>query len=159
MKPILPRIFLVFILALILSIIPLPEIMQEFRLPWVCLLFLYIQFFLPRYFNLVALLIMGCCLDVLLSTMTGQHAVALILVSWMASTKARRIQFFAMSQQMITVGFFCLVYEAMIIFIDAFSGFGFVLWKPLVCGLLAMVLWPWMRILLDSMLILGPARR
>jgi len=159
MKPVFPRIFLLLILTLMLSIVPLPEIMQAFRLPWVCLLFLYIQFFLPQYFNVFLLFMMGLCLDVLLSTVIGEHATALLLVSWMASSKARRIQFFSMGQQMMLVGFFCLIYQVIIIAIDAFLGFDHAIWMPLVCGLSAMFVWPWIRILLDSLLILHPARR
>ncbi len=46
------RLFLGFILALVLSILPMPELISDFRPPWVLLLVLYIEYFLPGNFKL-----------------------------------------------------------------------------------------------------------
>ena len=88
-----------FIVALILSILPMPELISAFRPPWVLLLVLYIEYFLPGNFKLTTLLIVGLLLDVLLSTVIGEHSFALLLVTWIASSKSRRFQFFSMMQQ------------------------------------------------------------
>lgn len=97
-----------FIGALILSILPMPELISIFRPPWILLLVLYIEYYLPGNFKLTTLLFVGLALDILLSTVIGEHSFALLLVTWLASTKSRRFQFFSIMQQICLIGFFCL---------------------------------------------------
>lgn len=144
------RFLLVIPLTLILSIIPIPAILNEFRPPWICMLILYLQCFLPRYFNLSLVMILGLCQDVLLSTVMGEHAFALLCFSWIVSTKSRRFQFFSIFQQMALTGFCCFIYQAILVLIDIASGFHFILWKPLITGLSAIILWPWVRLSFDT---------
>lgn len=88
------RLCLGFIVALLLSILPMPELISAFRPPWILLLVLYIEYFLPGNFRLTTLLFVGLLLDVLLATVIGEHSFALLLVTWIASSKSRRFQFF-----------------------------------------------------------------
>ena len=141
-----------FILALILSILPLPELISAFRPPWVLLLVLYIEYFLPNKFKIITLLLLGLTLDVLLATVIGVHSFALLLVTWIASSKSRRFQFFSMMQQIFLVGFFCLLYQAVITFIDALFGFHINAYVPFVSAVVGMFFWPWIRLLGDDML-------
>ncbi|TAL64144.1 MAG: rod shape-determining protein MreD, partial [Legionella sp.] len=117
------RLGLAFIAALGLSILPLPEMISSFRPSWVLLLILYIEYFLPGNFKLTTLLLVGLMLDVLLSTVIGEHSFALLTVTWIASTRSRRFQFFSMMQQIVLIGFFCLLYQLIICFIDGMLGF------------------------------------
>ncbi len=148
-----------FIGALILSILPMPELISAFRPPWVLLLVLYIEYFLPGIFKLTALLIVGLLLDALLSTVIGEHSFALLLVTWIASTKSRRFRFFSMVQQICLVGFFCFLYQSIISFIDALLGFNYSLFMPFASAALSMFLWPWIRLLGDGSLLLRPNYR
>lgn len=142
-----------FIGALILSILPMPELISAFRPPWILLLVLYIEYFLPGNFKLIALLIVGLLLDVLLSTVIGEHSFALLLVTWIASSKSRRFQFFSMIQQILLIGIFCLFYQAVISFIDALLGFNYSMFMPFASALLGMFIWPWIRLLGDGSLL------
>lgn len=82
------RIFLTLLSTLILTIIPMPELLLGIRPPWVLLFVLYIQFFLPGYFNLISLFLLGLCMDVLLATTIGEHAFTLMLTTWVSSGKS-----------------------------------------------------------------------
>ncbi len=146
------RLVLAAIIVLALTILPLPALLAGVRPPWVLILILYLQFFLPEHFNLVFLLIIGIALDVLLSTVIGEHAFALSLVTWIASSKARRFRLFTMSQQMALVGFFCLLYQMLILIVDSSLGYyyGFIL--PLGSTLISILLWPWVRLIADESL-------
>lgn len=159
MKAIPLRIGLGFTAALILSILPLPELISVFRPPWVLLLVLYIEYFLPGNFKLVALVVMGLLLDVLLATVIGEHSFALLLVTWIASSLSRRFQFFSMVQQICLVGFFCLLYQFVIFFIDALLSFNCSLLTPFASAFLAMFFWPWIRLLGDDLLLIRLAYR
>lgn len=150
MTPFFRRFLLIIPFTLILSILPTPEILTAFRPPWVCMLILYLQCFLPRYFNLVLVMVLGLCLDVLLSTIMGEHAFALLCFSWIANTKARRFQFFSIFQQMAFIGFYCFLYESVLLSIDVLSGFHYILWKPFSTALLAIIFWPWIRLSGDA---------
>ncbi|HAT5043500.1 TPA: rod shape-determining protein MreD, partial [Legionella pneumophila] len=104
-------------------------------------------YYLPGKFKLTALLIVGLLMDVLLSTVIGEHSFALLLVTWIASTKSRRVQFFSLIQQVCLVGFFCFLYQSIIIFIDALLGFNYNLIMPVTSAILGMIIWPWIRVL------------
>lgn len=153
------RLIVATILALALTILPLPELLVGLRPPWALLLLLYVQFFLPNQFNLILLVAIGLALDTLLSTVLGEHALALSLVAWIASSKARRFDLFTMSQQMALIGLFCLFYQMLILFIDYSLGYysGFVM--PLVSTLITILLWPWIRLIADEGLVVRAAYR
>ncbi|KTC81377.1 rod shape-determining protein MreD [Legionella brunensis] len=146
------RLFIAIVLALALTILPLPDLLIGLRPPWVLMLVLYLQFFLPNYFNVVILLVIGLALDVLLSTVLGEHAFALSIVSWIASNKARRFNFFSMGQQMALIGFFCLLYQVLILIMEAFLGYHIALLMSIGSAAISMVLWPWVRLLADDTL-------
>jgi len=152
MNPLYLRIVTAIIIALALTILPLPELLLELRPPWILILILYIQFFLPDYFNIVFLLIIGLVLDVLLSTVLGEHAFALSLVAWLANSKARRFRLFAMGQQMALIGFFCLLYQGLIVVIDASLGYYYGFLMSLGSTAISVLLWPWMRLIADDAL-------
>lgn len=153
MKNLRLRLTLGFIIALILSILPMPELIVDFRPPWVLLLVLYIEYFLPGNFNQITLLFVGLLLDVLFATIIGEHSFALLLVTWIASTKSRRFQFFSMMQQIFLIGFFCLLYQAIISLITALLGFHYNLFMPLASAGVGMFLWPWIRLLGEDTLL------
>ncbi len=148
------RLVLGFIIALMLSILPMPEIIADFRPPWVLLLILYIEYFLPGNFNQTTLLFVGLLLDVLLATVIGEHAFALLLVTWIASTKSRRFQFFSMMQQIFLIGFFCFLYQAIISTTDFLLGFNYNLVMPFTSALISMFAWPWIRLLGEDTLLI-----
>ena len=153
MKNLRLRLWIGFIGALVLSILPMPEILSSFRPPWILLLVLYIEYYLPGNFRLTTILITGLLLDVLLSTVIGEHSFALLLVTWIASSKSRRFQFFSMIQQICLIGFFCLLYQSVISFIDALLGYHYSLLMPLTSAVLGMFFWPWIRLLGDGSLL------
>lgn len=147
------QIWVAFLGALVLSIIPLPDLIAEFRPPWMLLLVLYLEYFLPSKFKLTSLLLVGLLLDVLLSTVIGEHSFVLLLVTWIASNKSRRFQFFAMPQQICFIGFLCLLYQALISFIDSLLGFNYSLFLPVASAFTSMLFWPWIRLLGDGSLL------
>lgn len=146
------RLFFLLLLASVLTILPLPHVIAGFKPPWVLLFVLYIQFYLPQYFNVAILFFVGLCLDVLLSTALGEHAVALILTTWFAASKVRRFNFFSILQQMMLVGLFCLVYQGIIFLMDAYMGYRHGLLVGVGAASLGLLFWPFMRLLGESTL-------
>lgn len=153
MKNLRLRLSLAFLVVLILSILPMPELIADFRPPWVLLLILYIEYYLSGNFNQTTLLLVGLMLDVLLATVMGEHSFALLLITWFASSKSRRFQFFSMMQQMFLVGFFCLLYQGIILIFTALLGFHYNLLMPLASALTGVFLWPWICLLGEELLL------
>lgn len=139
------RLLIALFIAFVLTILPLPDMIMGLRPPWVLMFVLYIQFFLPNYFNITLIFFLGLCLDVLLSTVIGEHAFALLLTTCFAVGKARRFNFFSMVQQMFLVALFCLFYQLIIFLIDAFLGYNNGPWMAVGTALLSMMFWPWVR--------------
>lgn len=150
MNPVTLRISLACILALILTIMPLPEMFTSIRPPWILILMLYLQYYLPDYFKVSLLFILGLILDTLLSTVIGEHAFALCLVSWLASSKARRFYFFSIGQQMALIGLFSALYQLIVLLIDAFLGYRMSIISIAGTSLLSILFWPWMRLLAEE---------
>ena len=147
------KLLIAFIGVLVLSILPMPELVSDFRPPWVLLLILYIEYFIPGKFHITTLVLVGLVLDVLLSTVIGEHSFALLLVTWLASTRSRRFQFFSMMQQIILVGCFCFIYQAIISVTDALLSYNYSIFMPIASALLSMFIWPWIRLLGDGSLL------
>jgi rod shape-determining protein MreD len=147
------RLIIALCCSFLLSILPSPEIMHGIRAPWVLLLILFEIFYLPRYFNAYLVLFAGLCMDILLGSVIGEHSFAFLLTTWVASRKSQRFTFFPMGQQMVLIGLFSLIYNFTMLLIDAFLGNKFSLFSVLGSAGLAIILWPWVRILADSFFI------
>ena len=151
------RFLFALIIALSLTILPLPQPLSNFRPPWVLLLVLYFEFYLLPSFNILTLLILGLILDVLLASVMGEHAFALILVTWIASQRARRFNYFSMGQQIIFIGFLCLIYQSLIIIIEAFQGHP-ISFISIGGVMISSILWPWIKLLGNDTLQLKKSR-
>lgn len=138
--------------VLTLSILPLPDALCNFRPSWALLFLLSLQFYFPKYFSLLLLLILGLCLDVLLTTITGEHSFALLLTSWIASGKVRRFRFYTKSQQMSLVGIYCLVYESILFLINAFLGYHVQWFNVLLTALSGLLFWPLVMLFTQNVL-------
>jgi hypothetical protein len=71
-----------FVIALILTIVPLPEWMTPFRPEWVALTLIYWCMALPQRIGVTIGWSMGFVLDVIKGAVFGQHALALAVVAY-----------------------------------------------------------------------------
>ncbi len=139
------RLLLTVLMAFVLTILPLPDMLSGFRPQWILLIVLYIQFFLPNYFSVTFIFFLGLCLDVLLSTILGEHAFALLLTSWFAVGRTRRFIFFSTLQQMALIAIFGLIYQGVLYLMDASLGHSAGITVVPQRALLSMLLWPWIK--------------
>ncbi len=147
------RFFFAMFSMLVLTIIPIPAVFAVFRPPWVLLFVLYIQFFLPRYFRVTWVFLLGLSMDVLLASVIGEHAFAMLLTSCLAATKARRFHFFSIAQQMILIALFCSAYQLILVLIDAAVGYTNGVWFVAGTVFVTMIFWPWVKLLADNTLL------
>lgn len=136
--------------VLILSIVPIPNTIAEFRPTWVLLLMFYLQFIRTEYFSVVLVFLIGLCLDVLLSTVLGEHAFALLLTAWIASDKARRFKFFQIGHQLILILFFSIVYQLLIFGMEIILGYDYLFKTSLSIALVNVMIWPLFYVLMNK---------
>ena len=147
------RLMITLLSALILTIMPLPEVLAQVRPPWILLVVLYVQLYLPNYFNVTLVFILGLMLDSLLATVIGEHALSLCFVSWLANSKARRFSLCPIGQQMVFIGVFAMVYQLTIILIDSFIGYKADLVLVIGAGFVSVLVWPWLRLMGEEFLL------
>lgn len=141
------------LIALILTIIPLPSLVEGFRPFWVLMFVLYFQFYRPGYFGVTGLFFLGLILDVLLSSVMGEHVCALLLTLWVAESKMRRFEFLSIAQQMICITVLSMLYQTVIVLVDSSLGYNTEAIFALEAILTSVLCWPWIKLLLDNLLL------
>lgn len=140
------RFFAAVLLALSITIIPLPEPFSVCRPLWLLLLLLYTQFYLPNYYtNPFFILLIGSVYDVLASSIMGEHACALLLTLWLSSNKMRRFRFFSSPQQLIVMLSCFIFYQFIIFLIDAGLGYHYDGVMMIASIFLSLFVWIWVR--------------
>ena len=136
------------IIALALTILPLPEYLNPFRPEWVALVLLYWIMALPHRIGVNVAWILGICLDVLKGALLGQHALAMALLAFMMLSLSLRIRMYPFWQQSVMIGLMLLVYHGLLLWIYDMTGTIKVTWHYWWPALLGAVLWPWIYIIL-----------
>jgi rod shape-determining protein MreD len=132
-----------YLVALLLSIWPLPDWAEPFRPAWVLLATVYWCLFLPQRVGLLVTFCVGILLDALTGALLGEHALALLLVAWVTLKLHLQIRVYPWWQQALVVFLLMLLYTFVIYWIDGMLGYtqGTLLrWMPV---LITTLLWPW----------------
>jgi len=138
------------VLTLALAVVPLPGIVSAFRPDWVAVVLLFWSLTAPRRFSLLTAFWMGVVLDTLSGSLLGQHALALLVVVYLAERFHLRIRVFPVSQLALTVLFLLGLYEFILFWIDGVAGRTVPLierWAPPLTGTLV---WLALLVLFDS---------
>ena len=137
-----------FLLALVLTILPLPEMAQSFRPQWVALILIYWCLALPERVGIAIGWCCGIVLDVMTGTLFGQHALGLSLVAFLTLKLHQRTRLFPLWQQALTVLVLLLVERLLFLWVLGAAGQAtpsLWYWAPPFVG---MLLWPWLYIIL-----------
>jgi rod shape-determining protein MreD len=136
------RIFFTVLLALFLSVVPVPAWFDAARPAFLVLTVLYWSIAVPRAGGLTLGWMAGLALDIFQGSLLGQHALALSLVTYLAVREHQKIRSKPVFQQSLIVMGLLFVYEFVVFAIDGWSGhvlFGPVRWLQTLTGA---VLWP-----------------
>lgn len=142
---------LMVITAMILSILPLPPMLQWVRPSWILLLLLYLQSFNTGMLRVSFIFLCGLCLDVLQFCYLGEHALALLVIYLIMKNRERRVYFFSLLQQMIGVAVLSSLYHTILVLCDYFSGYNTHFLYTVIGGSIVNALvWPWICFILDK---------
>jgi rod shape-determining protein MreD len=113
---------LTFIVALLLSILKLPEWAAWFRPAWVPVLLLFWVLVLPQKIGLGIAWALGIVQDILNGTLIGEHALGLLIITYLCLRFYRQIRMFPMIQQAVSISFLIAIYQGLLFWIQNMIG-------------------------------------
>lgn len=152
MSPVTPRftgaVLVSMLLAVILSIIPLPEGLQMWRPEWVALALIHWAIVLGHRVGLWMAFIIGLLVDVLNNSLLGQHALELVLVGYLSIRLGGRMTPEAYFQQFALILAVLGLYMLLSLWIRGVTGYAqagntLEYWAPLLSSLLVWPLYQW----------------
>ncbi len=136
------------IVALMLTVVPLPGWAQPLRPEWSALVIIYWCMALPHRVGVGIAWVVGLLLDVLTGTLLGQHALGLALIAYLTVLLHQRIRVFPVRQQALTVLVLLLLYQLVILWAMGVTGRAPRDWTYWGASLTGTLLWPWVFITL-----------
>jgi len=137
-----------FLVALMLTALPMPVWAALWRPAWVALVLIYWCMAAPTYTGVVMGWVLGLFLDVLAGALLGQHALALAIVAFVAHRFHRQVRVLPIWQQAVSVFGLVFIYQALILWITGIQGMPILAAAYWSSPLVSMLLWPWIYIVL-----------
>ena len=138
----------VFLIAFLLTIMPLPEGLSNWRPQWVALTLIFWILTLPERVGVGVAWSIGVVLDVLTGTLLGEHALSFSLIAFAVLKLHKRLLLFPPHQQSFTVLLLLLLDRLLNLWVTGALGYPapeMAYWIPPVVGAL---FWPWIYPLL-----------
>jgi rod shape-determining protein MreD len=110
------------VLALALSVVPLPANLSAFRPDWVAVALLYWCLIEPRRYGLFGAFWVGLLLDTLSGSVLGQHSLALLVIVYLSQRFYVRIRTFPGFQVAIFAVALLGLYEFILFWTDGIAG-------------------------------------
>ncbi len=137
-----------FVIAIMLTALPLPEWAVNWRPSWVAIVLIYWCMAVPDRVGVVVAWVLGLLLDVMHSNVLGQNALGLVLIAFITLNSYQRMRVFPLAQQAVLVCFYLLLYELIMFWITAYTGSQTRDWTYWMPAFTSMLLWPWLFIVL-----------
>jgi len=142
-------IFLTIMVAVLLSLLPLPDFLLPFKPYWVALVVIYWSLETHDMISLGLAFLIGLVVDVLSGSLMGLHALSLVVMVFLVQRFRFRLRFFPPWQQALSVLGLLVNDRIILIWITALLGEPLPIWKYWLPPLVGMALWPWLFLLLD----------
>ena len=139
------------LLALMLTLVPLPDALDPFRPDWVVLILIYWGMTAPRNYNVGSAWVIGILLDVAQGTLLlGQHALALCVIVYITIKFHLLMRVFPLLQLTATVFALLALHQFLLFWINgvaAVTAPAISYWAPVIIGSIA---WPFLSMFLTG---------
>jgi rod shape-determining protein MreD len=142
-------IYLSLVVAVVLTLVPLPDALDLLRPYWVALVLLYWCLETQDFISLGMVFMVGLALDLLTASLLGLHALSLVVMIYLATRFRARLRFFPVWQQALSVLALLVNDRIILLWIISLRGEplpSLAFWLPPLVGA---ALWPWLFLLLD----------
>lgn len=132
----------VILLSMVLTIIPLPDGINSFRLPWLMMAVIYFSIFNVSLIGIISAWLSGLILDLLTGGLMGENAMILAVLSYLSYRFRFQIRVYPIWQIMAVVLILLSFGELLSIWIQGVSGnmnFTITAWINIA---IAVILWP-----------------
>ena len=136
------------IIALILSLLPLPENLQSWRPEWVLLVLFYWLVALPERIGFGVAWSLGIILDVMEGSLLGLNALALTVVAYFSLLFYQRLRMFSWLQQALSVFVLVALNQFLCHWIKGILGSSVQTLMFLVPAFVSALLWPWVFVVM-----------
>lgn len=130
------------IVALILTVVPMPDWLVDARPEWVALCLMYWCIALPQRVGVGTAWVAGLFLDVLRGALLGQHALALAVVAYLALLLHQRIRVNPVWQQSLSVLVLVTIYQILVLWVNGIIGKPSASWTSWLPSVASMLVWP-----------------
>jgi len=137
-----------FAAAMLMNVLPLPQVINDFKPDWVALVLVYWVMAVPNRVGVFSGWIVGLFVDVLSGTLFGIHAMTFALIAYLIQMTFHRLRLFPRWKQSINIAvvigiqmLLALILRSLVQPVSA----SFIYWMPLVGALL---FWPWVFVIL-----------
>ena len=131
-----------FIIAFLLTTIPLPGWLADWRPAWVVMMVIYWCIVLPERVGVAIAWVLGLLLDVYTGTLLGQNALGLSVIAYLTFRLHKQIRIFPPLQQSVLICVYLLLFQFFTLWIRGIIGVPpqhWTFWAPV---LSSMLLWP-----------------
>lgn len=135
-----------FVVGFILSALPLPETIIDWRPCWLAMLLIYWCMALPERVGILSAWLLGLLFDVQQSFILGQHALGFIFLAYVIIKNHKRMRVYPLLQQSLVVCLYLLIFQAIMLLVMLLSGtitYTWLYWLP---AFTSMLIWPWLFI-------------
>ena len=141
------RVVVLTVLALVATVVPLPEMLEPFRPNFVALTVLWFCLVSPRLLGLSYAWIAGLALDGFSGVLLGQHALTLTVIAYVACKLRLQIRAFPPLQQSAVVLALLWLNEFLLFWIDGVAGHAITDWRRWISVPVSAAFWPLVTVL------------
>lgn len=134
---------LTFLVALLLSVMPMPAPLELGRPMWLAMVLAYWVMALPHRVGLLTAWVTGLATDVLYGQLFGQHALVMTLVAWMILLLHQRIRRFPLWQQSLVMLPVLGIAQMLLLWLNSLTGNRPPTLMFLLPAVVSAILWPW----------------
>lgn len=146
------RLFLVAaVCALLLALLPVPPWMAVLKPLAVGMVLVYFALEAPEVVGLGHAFLLGLCADLLFGGLLGEHALRLVILTYLALRFRHRLRFFPVWQQAAAVFALMLNDRVLDLWIRLLAGQSLPPASFWLAPVIAMLFWPWLFLVLDGL--------
>lgn len=138
-------------LVVLLAILPLPEWVQPLRPYWAALVLIYWNLEAGRLRHLGQAFALGLALDLFSGTLLGQHALSLVIISYLLDRFRNRIRFFPPWQQALAILALLVNDRIVQLWVVGLLGRGWPDWSWWLPPVTGVLIWPFLFLVMDAM--------
>lgn len=137
-----------FLVAMLLTSLPLPESAIIYRPDWLALVLIYWCMAIPERIGIFTGWLLGLVLDVMYGSLLGQNAMALSIIAYLVNILHLRVRMFPLWQQSVMVFLLVILHLAVNAWVRGIAGQISVSWTYWIPALTSALVWPFIFIML-----------